>query len=68
VQRHPELRWLVSVGLVVAVTVTIASAVSGVFRTDPELPATNPDQLVAQVKAAHDAGCSHWVHNGKRAL
>lgn len=61
VQRHPELRWLVSVVLIVAVVAAIATSVSGVFRNDSALPATSPGQLVSQVRAPRITGYSGTV-------
>lgn len=58
VQRHPELRWLVSVAVIVALVVVATTSVSEVFRKDYALPATNPTQLVAQVRAARTTGYS----------
>lgn len=60
-QRHPELRWLASIILIVAVGAAVATSVSGVFRDKSALPATNPDQLVSQVTAPHLGGYSGTI-------
>lgn len=52
VRRHPELRWLASVAVIALLVVVTTTSVSGLFRNNYALPATNPDQLVAQVRAA----------------
>lgn len=52
--RHPELRWLFSVVLIVAAVAIFASYVSGAFRDDDSgLAATGPEQVVSQVRATH---------------
>jgi hypothetical protein len=58
VQRHPELRWLVPVALIVAVVGSVSTSVSGVFREDTALSVTGPDQLIAQVLEARPVGYS----------
>ena len=58
VRRHPELRWLASVLLIVAGTAAVVTSVNGTFRDDPSLPATSPEQLVAKVRVPHVAGYS----------
>lgn len=58
VQRHPELRWLATVVLIVAVVATVSTSVSGVFREDTALSVTGPDQLIAQVLGPHIGGYS----------
>lgn len=60
--RHPELRWLFSVVLIVAAIATFTSYVSGAFREDDsELSATGPEQLVSQVRATHEGGYSGTI-------
>jgi hypothetical protein len=57
VGRHPELRWLVSVVVVVGAIATFTSYVSGEFRdNDSALLATGPEQVVSQVRASHAGG------------
>jgi outer membrane lipoprotein-sorting protein len=58
VQRHPELRWLASLALLVAVVATVATSVSGVFREDTALSVTGPDQLISQLRAPYPGGYS----------
>ena len=56
VQRHPELRWLVSVAVIVAVIASLTSSLSGVFRDQSTLRVTSPDQLVSEVRTPHEGG------------
>ena len=55
-QRHPELRWLASVVLIVAAGAVVATSLSGVFRENSALPVTSPDQLIEQVRQPHVGG------------
>lgn len=55
-QRHPELRWLASVVLIVAAGAVVATSLSGVFRENSALPVTSPDQLIEQVSQPHVGG------------
>lgn len=56
VTRHPELRWLASAVLIVAVIAVVSSSLSGEFNDKPSLPATGPDQLVSEVEKPHVGG------------
>lgn len=56
VRRHPELRWLASAGLIIAVIAAVSTSLSGAFRDSPTLRATGPDQLVSQVEKPHVGG------------
>lgn len=56
VRRHPELRWLVSVVVIVAVIATVTSSLSGVFHDQSALRVTSPDQLLSEVRAPHEGG------------
>lgn len=61
IARHPELRWLFSVVLIVAVIATFTSYVSGAFRdNDSGLAATGPEQVVSEVRQTH-AGYSGTI-------
>jgi hypothetical protein len=62
IARHPELRWLFSVVLIVAAIATFTSYVSGAFRDDDSgLSATGPEQVVSQVRATHAGGYSGTI-------
>ena len=56
VQRHPELRWLVSLVAIVAAVTAVVSAVSGVFRDHSALRATGPDELVSKIRSSRSGG------------
>lgn len=55
-RRHPGLRWLVAIVLIVAVGVLVATSVSGVFRKDAALPVTGPQKLIAEVQRPYSGG------------
>jgi hypothetical protein len=62
IARHPELRCLFSVVLIVAAIATFTSYVSGAFRDhDSGLSATGPEQVVSQVRATHTGGYSGTI-------
>jgi hypothetical protein len=61
VRRHPELRWLVSIALIVAAGVLVSTSVSGVFRADSALPVTSPAQLVDELRTPHVGGYSGTI-------
>jgi hypothetical protein len=49
-QRHPELRWLAVIAVVVALVATAVTTFSEIFKDKPALPSTSPDQLVAKLQ------------------
>jgi outer membrane lipoprotein-sorting protein len=61
VRRHPELRWLTSIALIVAAGVLVSTSVSGVFRADSALPVTSPAQLVDDLRTPHVGGYSGTI-------
>jgi hypothetical protein len=60
-QRHPELRWLAVIAVIVAAAAVIATSLSGVFRKDSALPVTGPQQLVSELRAPHSGGYSGTI-------
>ena len=55
-QRHPELRWLAVIAVVVALVATAVTTFSAIFTDKPALPSTSPNQLVAKLQQPRTHG------------
>lgn len=56
VRRHPELRWLALIVVLVVAGAIIATSVSGALHEDAGLPVTTASQLIKDVRSPYEGG------------